>query len=111
MVIHNLDLVGVTILPYEAHSPLIFDPDAVLACRVSFPRLQLLHASPARESERSAPASGHIDIMCIDLPQGRRVELSALAIRLSGENFELKVDIFRLELEQVGIGFFGDCAA
>ena len=46
-----------------------------------------------------------------DLPQGRRGDLSALAAPLCGENFELKVDIFRLELEQVGIGFFGDCAA
>src|SRR5215472_8790977 len=73
------------------------------SCNSLTPRL---HANVSVLRERPV-----IYAMCIDLPQGHRCNLSALAMPLSGENFEFKVDIFRLELEQVGIGFFGDCAA
>jgi len=39
---------------------------------------------------------------------GRRI--FAVGRPSSGENFQLQVDIFGLELEQVGIGFSGDYA-
>jgi hypothetical protein len=35
MVIHYLDLMGIAILPYEADSPLIIDPNTVLTSSIA----------------------------------------------------------------------------
>lgn len=36
MIIHNLDLIGIPVSPDKAHTPLIVDPDAVLAFAIAF---------------------------------------------------------------------------
>ena len=42
MIVHDLDLVGVTIVPDEAHAPLIIDPDTVLPPSVAPERLETI---------------------------------------------------------------------
>ncbi|HXG69389.1 MAG TPA: hypothetical protein VNJ04_02110 [Gemmatimonadaceae bacterium] len=40
VIVYDLDIMGVTISPFEAHAPLIIDPNAVLTATSSFELLQ-----------------------------------------------------------------------
>ncbi len=40
MVIHNFDIMSISITPDEADSPLVIDPDAMLSLSISFQRLK-----------------------------------------------------------------------
>jgi hypothetical protein len=42
MVIYNLNIKDISGCPGKAHTPLFVDTDAVLACAVSFQRLQVI---------------------------------------------------------------------
>ena len=52
MIVHDLDLVGVAVLPDEADPPLIIDADAVLAAASTLERLEPVARRDAQVLER-----------------------------------------------------------
>jgi hypothetical protein len=55
MIVRHFDLVGITILPPEAHSPLIIDADAVLSYAIARKSLQPIRR---RDTQIIQPFSG-----------------------------------------------------
>jgi hypothetical protein len=58
MVIHNLDIVSVSVAPHETHTPLIVNPDAMLAGAIAFEGLQ----SVARGRCQVSQLRGNIEL-------------------------------------------------
>jgi hypothetical protein len=48
MVVHDFDIVGITVPPLEAHSIAVIDADAVLSFPVGFERFRMKARQPER---------------------------------------------------------------